>query len=124
MAHAGTRYYTGDRNIVAAARAYCAENAALEQLCELYESMPDHLATVVFDRMAAAKQRALKHQSTTMAGVIAKARMVVAGELFDVDPLIVSAIEDLLAVYQAPRIPRGTRVCAPVKVIPCGNAAA
>ena len=92
MAHAGTRYYTGDRNIVAAARAYCAENAAFAQLCELYEDLPDHLTMAVFDRMATAKQRALKHQATTMAGVIATAHMVATGELFEVDPLIVSTI--------------------------------
>jgi len=124
MAHAGPRYYTGDRNIVAATRAYCAENDALEQLCALYEDVPDHLATAVFDRMAAAKQQALKRQASTMAGVIAKAQMIAVGELFDVDPLIVSAIEDLLAVYQAPRISRWTRMRASVKLTSCDIIAA
>jgi hypothetical protein len=124
MAHAGPRYYTGDRNIVAAARAYCAETAALARLCVLYENLPDPRAGEIFDRMTAAKRRALRHPSTTMAGVIAKARMVAAGELFDVDPLVVSAIEDLLAVYPAPRISRWTCVHPPVKVMLCGEAAA
>jgi hypothetical protein len=124
MAHAGPRYYTGDRNIVAAARAYCAETVALTRLCELYDDLPDLRAGEIFNRMAAAKQRALRHPSTTMAGVIAKARMVAAGELFDVDPLIVSAIEDLLAVYPAPRISRWTCVIPPVKVMLCGEAVA
>jgi hypothetical protein len=120
MAHAGPRYYTGDRNIVAAARAYCAETAALTRLCELYDDLPDRQAEALFSRMTAAKQRALRHPSTTMAGVIAKARMVAAGELFDVDPLVVSAIEDLLAVYPAPRISRWTCARPPVKVMLCG----
>ena len=124
MAHAGPRYYTGDRNIVAAARAYCAESAALARLCELYDDLPDLQAEALFSRMTAAKQRALRHPSTTMAGVIAKARMVAAGELFDVDPLVVSAIEDLLAVYPAPRISRWTCGRPPVNVILCGVTAA
>jgi hypothetical protein len=114
MAHARTRYYTGDRNIVAAARIYCAENDALEQLCKLYENLPDHLAMAVFERMEIAKQQALKHQATTMIGVIAKARMIAAGALFDVDPLIVSTIEDLLVVCPAPRIRRWARERASV----------
>ena len=124
MAHAGPRYYTGDRNIVAAARVYCAETAALARLCALYENLPDPQAGAVFERMTAAKQRALRHPSTTMAGVIAKARMVAAGELFDVDPLVVSAIEDLLAVYPAPHNSRWTCVRPPVKVMLCGEVAA
>jgi hypothetical protein len=124
MAHAGPRYYTGDRNIVAAARAYCADTAALTRLCELYEDLPDLQAEALFSRMTAAKQRALRHPSTTMAGVIAKARMVAAGELFDVDPLVVAAIEDLLTVYPAPRNSRWTCVWPPVKLIHCGEAAA
>jgi hypothetical protein len=121
MAHAKTHYYTSERNIVAAARAYCAENDALEQLCELYEDLPDHLAIALFERMEAAKQQALKHPATTMIGVIAKARMVAAGGLFDVDPLIISTIEDLLAVYPTPRIRRWTRTRASVTLTPCGN---
>ena len=124
MAQARTHYYTGDRNIVAAARAYCAENNALEQLCELYEDLPDHLAMVIFERMEAAKQRAVKHQAATMIGVIAKARMVAVGELFDVDPLIVSTIEDLLAVCAAPPIRRWTRALGSVRLTPCGTLAA
>jgi hypothetical protein len=102
----------------------CVETAALTRLCELYDDLPDPQAEALFSRMTAAKQRALRHPSTTMAGVIAKARMVAAGELFDVDPLVVSAIEDLLAVYPAPRISRWTCVRPPVKVIHCGEAAA
>lgn len=121
MAHAKTRYYTGDRDIVAAARAYCAENSALEQLCELYEDLPDHLAMAVFERMEAAKQQALKHQATTIAGVIAKARMVAVGAVFDVDPLIISTIEDLLAVCPAARIRRWTRTRASVTLTPAAT---
>ena len=100
MAQAETLLSPHDRRIIAAAAAYFAGNAAIERLCGQYDDVPPELAEPCYRQMQAAKRRALRCSAATMAGVIAKARMIEAGELLDVDPLIESAIRDLLAVQE------------------------
>ena len=100
MAQAKQRPNTPKRTLVAVAAGYCADAEELDRLCEQYGDLPDDLAGACFERMKVAKRRALRFRAATMEGVAAKARMVAAGELFDVDPLIASTIRDLLAVIK------------------------
>lgn len=60
MAQAEQRLNTQDRCIIAAAAAYCAENDAIERLCEQYDTLPDELADPYYERMQAAKRRTLR----------------------------------------------------------------
>lgn len=96
---------SADNTLIAAEHAYCREFNILEQLHQIYENVPDDVVHHIRDRVGRAKLLAIQTPAENWAGVMAKARMCKAGELFDVDPLMISLVTDLLAIWeQQPRI--------------------
>jgi hypothetical protein len=96
---------SADNTLIAAEHAYCREFNVLEQLHQIYEDVPEDVLNHIRDRVRRVKLLAIQTPAENWAGVMAKARMCKAGDLFDVDPLMISLVTDLLAIWeQQPRI--------------------